>query len=257
MCTVLPSFCFRNTSADVKILHITLIEPTIQHLLIAQKLSKEHQVIIIDTHAEIGTPSFQIGWCKEATSFKGLLTQQEIDFLQILPSPEGYGFRIEWLIKHLVRKCVSLGVDVFSRSTILHSKKNNGKVELKLQSPNNLPGSIETDIVVVDCSVERKSPGNINHNIDKEHVKEIGRTNLSSWYGVLLPSKHLIEQDDTRTILHRGDGCSEIWTTDPTLHSPYAMEQWHLRIDETLSNAQFENIQHLAEKSLSEIIETT
>jgi hypothetical protein len=130
-------------------------------------------------------------------------------------------------------------------------------VELTLQSPNNLPSSIETDIVVVDCSVERKSPGNVSHNIDEEHIKTIGNTNLSSWYGILLPSKHLKEQNDTRTILNRGDGCSEIWTKDPTLHSPFAMEQWHLRIDETLSNTQFENIQLLANRNLNEITNTT
>ncbi len=257
MHTFLPGICFRNTTAGVNILHITLVEPTLQHLLIALELSKEHQVTIIDSYAEVGTPSFQIGWCKKASCFDMLLTQPEVDFLQISASPEGYGFRIEWLVKHLVRKCVSIGVDVFSRSTILHSKKTNGKVELTLQSPNNLPGSIETDIVVVDCSVERKSPGNISHNIDEKHVKIIGNTNLSSWYGILIPSKHLKEQDDTRTILHRGDGCSEIWTKDSTLHSTFAMEQWHLRIDDMLSNAQFENIQLHANRNLHEITNTT
>jgi len=257
MHTFMPSICIRNTSADVKILHITFIEPTLQHLLIAQELSKNHQVIIIDSYAEIGTPSFQIGWCKSDLCFDGLLTRSEIDFLQLSPSPEGYGFRIEWLVKHLVRKCVSLGVHVFSRTTILNSKKIKNKIELTLQSPNNLPGMFETDIVVIDCSVERKSPGNISHNIDEEHVKNIGNTNLSSWYGILIPSKHLKEQDDTRTILHRGDGCSEIWTKDPTLHSPFTMEQWQLRVDDRLTNSQFENIQLLAEKNLHEIISTT
>lgn len=257
MYTILPSICFGNTAAEVKILHITLIEPTLQHLLLALELSTHHQVLIIDSYAEIGTPSFQIGWCKSASCFDTLLTQPEVDFLQVSISPEGYGFRIEWLVKHLVRKCVSLGVDVFSRSTILHSQKINGKVELTLQSPNNLPGSIETDIIVVDCSVERKSPGNISHNINEEHVTNIGKTNLSSWYGILIPSKHLKEQDDTKTILNRGDGCSEIWTKDPTLHSPFAMEQWQLQIDDMLSNTQFENIQLLAQRNLYEITNTT
>lgn len=222
-------------------MRLVFVEPTLQHLLLCLKFSKEHEVILIDSYAEVGTPSFQIGWCRSPEAFAGLLTEQEINFLQLSKSKVGYGFRIDWLVKHLIRKCVMHGVQVFSRTTILEAEINGTRTTLYLQSPANLPNLVEVDVVHVDVSVKRISPGRVNHNLPvTDFMKQIP-PQIVPWKGILIPTK-CVDESINGITLNRSDGCSEIWSKESEPTSPYTMEQWTLYLGEDLHSSQFEAI---------------
>ena len=222
-------------------MRFVFVEPTLQHLLLCLKFIEEHEVILIDSYAEVGTPSFQIGWCHSPEVFCGFLTEEETNFLQLSKSKEGYGFRVDWLVKHLIRKCVMQGVQVFSRTTILDTAVNETMTTLHLQSPANLPDLVEADVVHVDMSVKRIPPGRVDHNLPVTDFMEQIPPPIVQWSGILIPTKYVDELINGIT-LNRSDGCSEVWSKETEPISPYTMEKWTLYLGEDLHSSQFEAI---------------
>ncbi len=222
-------------------MRLVFVEPTLQHLLLCLRFINEHEVILIDSYPEVGTPSFQVGWCSTPEVFEEYLTEQEIMFLQLSKSREGYGFRIDWLVKHLIRKCVMHGVQVFSRTTILESETIGPTTKLRIQSPANLPDIIDVDVVHVDSSIKRFTPGHIEHAVPNNAITGHLQTQIVQWNGILMPTKY-VDHNINGIILNRSDGCSEVWSKDSILTSAYTMEQWTLHLGEDLASSKFDAI---------------
>lgn len=233
-------------------MRIVLVEPTIQHLLLALRLSTKYEVILIDAYAEVGTPSFQVGMCKQPSVFDDILTQAERDFLQLGKGISGFGFRGEWLVKHLVRHCVNNGVHVYSRTTILTHEGHNKKSHLRLQSPPNLPHELEVDAVLVDASIQRKAPGNVNHTINADLSFVHSTCSTVEWHGIMLPTSHYVPSGED-LVLHRGDGCTEVWSKNDPMSNSYVMEQWTSSMSDEIEELYLEHIKqqtHHIEKAL-------
>jgi len=198
-------------------MNIGLLGGTLESLLLALELrSLHHEVYIFEIDAEIGMPVHYPGLVKNPNVLAEYITKEQEGFLTMFENPEGWAFRMEWMMKFLSHRAAIMGVKCLTRTRVLKSSSVDSGYEVKLSSgERSFPSTVHLDMLVDFSHPDHFNPGNLRHQHQQEHVMAYSIPELQQWYGGLVVESDITNESEATLQLHRSDGVVELWWPAP------------------------------------------
>lgn len=192
-------------------MHIVLIGTSLDALLLAEQLSKNHQITMIELEAEIGMPIHHPGRCVDKTHFSTYFTEDQQTFLAMKENPDGWGCRWEWVLKFLSHDVAIKGVTCLTRTRVVDMSLNDTQHLLHLSENERHDHHTLMADMIIDFSTNNRAPGLRTHNLTASHVISYPYGELAVWHGMIVLQDEPNKPDKPTLALERGDGLTEYW----------------------------------------------
>lgn len=169
---------------------------------LAEKLSENSQVYIVDSRMELGMPTTDIGFLDDKNSISHFMDESKFEYANF----HNNGIRAEWVAKFYSHYLTKIGVKILTRSRVI---KHTDSVEIK-----SLGNSLKLNPSTTKIYDLRNVSGNVRMNIENADPEE-------EIYNSLDTSNYIIREggiissdenfDDLEFDLIRADGTREIW----------------------------------------------
>jgi hypothetical protein len=237
---------------------ILCVGGSVANLIAAYNLSQQHDVTLIELHAEIGMPSCQPGFIANLKKLEPYMTEEQMEFLHPHPNESGFGLRSEWMTKLLALNAAQQGVNIHTRTRIINISYDTDGYHVHHQGAG--PNSKETlhfDTIIDASTHVPEAPGSLQHQID-EHIE---RTSpdfgiVATWFGGTALTTDCNVLPESAWKFDRAEGLSEVWFEGDPPWTPHHgwIEQMtsHLssRVELRTIDAQIDQGHHLSEALL-------
>ncbi|MCH1541156.1 MAG: hypothetical protein L7S56_06995 [Candidatus Poseidonia sp.] len=226
-------------------MHIGIVGGSLEGLLLAIELAPLHDCIIFDIEPEIGTPSWNPGWILDPSLLETYLSLEQIEFMLLHENPQGWGFRWEWLIKHLSVVAAQRGVQLRTRTRILNTEKNDDGIDLQLSITESQHSANTFVNVLIDVQNHHESGvGTKQHNLNPDYLlTPFYESKQQLWFGGLTTKKTEKPGDPQPIlILQRSDGLKELWWDRPISWRPKSgfIEETKVSLPDALEELSFD-----------------
>ena len=126
---------------------------------LAEKLSENSQVYIVDSRMELGMPTTDIGLLENKKSISHFMDESKFEYANL----HNNGIRAEWVAKFYSHHLTKIGVKIMTRSRVI---KNEDSVEIK-----SLGNSVKLSLSSCKLFDLREVSGNVRMNAEKTDVK--------------------------------------------------------------------------------------
>ena len=169
---------------------------------LAEKLSENSQVYIVDSRMELGMPTTDIGLLDNKNSISHFMDESKFEYANL----HNNGIRAEWVAKFYSHYLTKIGVKILTRSRVI---KQEDIVEIK-----SLDSSIRFSRSSIKIFDLRDVSGYVRMNtektdLDDEIFNPIDTSNYIIREGAIISSDEKF--DDLEFDLIRADGTREIW----------------------------------------------
>ena len=202
-------------------MNVVLIGGTVEALVLAHHLVREHRVHVIEIEAELGLPAMHPGRIIQPNILNEYMTEEQQAFLLMSQNEHGWGCRWDWLLKHLAANASRDGVVCMTRTRILSCSKHGDQYSIELStSERDLPTHLIADRVYHMNQTPDSSPGLRKHTLVPSQPLSFPSPPSAVWDGgtVLTADAETAPRTDLR--LSRGDGMTELWWKDELAWEP-------------------------------------
>ena len=169
---------------------------------LAEKLSENSQVYIVDSRMELGMPTTDIGLLENKKSISHFMDESKFEYANL----HNNGIRAEWVAKFYSHHLTKIGVKIMTRSRVI---KNEDSVEIK-----SLANSVKLSLSSCKLFDLRQVSGNVRMNAENTDVEE-GIHNPLDISNYIIREGGIISSDEKFENLEfdliRADGTREIW----------------------------------------------
>ena len=169
---------------------------------LAEKLSENSQVYIVDSRMELGMPTTDIGLLENKKSISHFMDESKFEYANL----HNNGIRAEWVAKFYSHHLTKIGVKIMTRSRVI---KNEDSVEIK-----SLGNSVKLSLSSCKLFDLREVSGNVRMNAENTDVEE-GIHNPLDISNYIIREGGIISSDEKFENLEfdliRADGTREIW----------------------------------------------
>ena len=229
--------------------NIVLVGSNVASMLLAHRLSTEHNVIIVEQEAEVGMPVRHPGLVHDLELLSEFIPTRHQHVLQLQhnPSIDAFGCRWEWVCKLLVIELTRRGVNVRTRARIVDSTTTDDDVVCL-----HLVTSLGDDVLYVDRVVDMRygvnGPGSTQHMLDTDHIVSWSRPTMAKAHGMVVLKEESANAPSATLIVHRKDGTSEVWWQQTPSWTPLhgALERMNGQLPKDASLWSFDGAQQFA-----------
>ena len=169
---------------------------------LAEKLSENSQVYIVDSRMELGMPTTDIGLLENKKSISHFMDESKFEYANLHKN----GIRAEWVAKFYSHHLTKIGVKIMTRSRVI---KNEDSVEIK-----SLGNSVKLSLSSCKLFDLREVSGNVRMNTEKTELNDeifnpLDTSNYIIREGAIISSDENF--DNLEFDLIRADGTREIW----------------------------------------------
>ena len=169
---------------------------------LAEKLSENSQVYIVDSRMELGMPTTDIGLLEDKKMISHFMDESKFEYANF----QNNGIRAEWVAKFYSHHLTKIGVKILTRSRVI---KNEDSVEIK-----SLGTSVKLNLSSCKLFDLREVSGNVRMNTEKTDLDDkifnpLDTSNYLIREGAIISSDEQFDNLDFDLI--RADGTREIW----------------------------------------------
>ena len=169
---------------------------------LAEKLSENSQVYIVDSRMELGMPTTDIGLIDNKNSISHFMDESKFEYANFHDN----GIRAEWVAKFYSHYLTKIGVKILTRSRVI---KHSDSIEIK-----SLGSSVKLNPSSTKIFDLRNVSGNVrmnaeNTDLEEEMYNPLDISNYIIREGGIISSDEKFE--NLEFDLARADGTREIW----------------------------------------------
>ena len=168
---------------------------------LAEKLSENSQVYIVDSRMELGMPTTDIGLIDNKNSISHFMDESKFEYANLHDN----GIRAEWVAKFYSHYLTKIGVKILTRSRVI---KHPDSIEIK-----SLGNSVKLNPSSTKIFDLRNVSGNVRMSTEKTDLEEtynpLDISNFIIREGGIISSDEKFENLEFDLI--RADGTREIW----------------------------------------------
>ena len=179
-----------------------IIGGSILSCALAEKLSENSQVYIVDSRMELGMPTTDIGLIDNKYSISHFMDESKFEYANFHEN----GIRAEWVAKFYSHYLTKIGVKILTRSRVI---KHSDSIEIK-----SLGSSVKLNPSPTKIFDLRNVSGNVRMNAENTDLEEeiynpLDISNYIIREGGIISSDEKFENLEFDLI--RADGTREIW----------------------------------------------
>jgi len=241
-------------------MEIGIIGGSLQGVLLALHLTPEHKITLFELDAEIGTPAWHPGYIIEPKILESFLSPEQLSFLMLKKNPSGWGFRWEWLMKHLTIIAAQQGVHLRTRTKIKQTSQDGPLIIVETSTNETSQPTVFTFNHLINTQFTTKKPGNHHHLFNKDHCINYPFHETIPWFGGILSSTHLPEvfTPKPNILLHRSDNLVELWWDNENYWNPPKgyIEEMKVQLPKDVKNISFDTVYNNTLEFIQTIIRT-